>query len=337
MYLAPQVPKNGHPYYVLIGVLHLLAILGGLIFLVDKPILLATAFLAYLLGLRHAIDPDHLSAIDNVTRQLIYANRNPSGVGFYFSLGHSTVIFLLCLGIGLFANDFSEKTITRLQDGAFFGASISGVFLLVVSMGNFFILKSAIDKLKNRKNDSNPAIDQADLPGKGFFSQNLRKFLTIISKSWQMYPMGFLFGLGFETASEVALLGIASIESAANSSIWLIMLFPLLFCSGMTLIDTINSSLMIKAYQWSNDNPKRKIYYNIAITSLSIFFAIAIGSVEIISTLNEKFHFEGLVFECTDWVTDHFTAIGLFILVCLFLVWLLSYVLINNPKLKKTI
>jgi high-affinity nickel-transport protein len=241
---------------------------------------------AYTLGLRHAFDADHISAIDNTTRKLMAERKRPLSVGFWFSLGHSSVVFALSLlfavGIrtlqGPVRNGHSAlHTITNLV-----GTSVSGTFLYVIAGVNLVILVGIIGVFrKMRGGQFDEAQLEAQLEARGLMSRVCRRFTKTITKPWQMYPIGLLFGIGFDTATEVALLFLAAGAAGAGLPFYAILCLPVLFAAGMSLLDTIDGSFMNFAYGWSFSKPVRKAYYNITITGLSVVVALVIGTIEL--------------------------------------------------------
>jgi high-affinity nickel-transport protein len=259
------------------------------------PILLGLGLAAYGFGLRHAVDPDHIAAIDNTTRKLMQDGKRPVAVGFFFSLGHSTVVFLLSAVIALSASFVKTKLPAIQTAGAIVGTSVSGLFLLIIAIVNLVVLFDIIatwrGAVRTGAYDAKTLDDY--LSQRGFFARLLRPLLKIVGDSWAMYPIGFLFGLGFDTASEVGLLGMAAVTGASGMPIGLILLLPLLFVAGMSLVDTTDGVAMLGAYGWAFLKPMRKLYYNIAITSLSIVVALVIGGAETLQVIQQEFGTSG--------------------------------------------
>ncbi len=249
---------------------------------------------AYTLGMRHAFDADHIGAIDNVTRKLMTDGQRPLSVGFFFALGHSTVVFglaaLLSVGIrglsGAVASDSSTlRTVTGL-----IGPGVSGVFLLVIGILNLAVLVGIVKvflRMRQGHFDEQQLEDQ--LNSRGFLNRFLGRATRAITKPWQMYPLGLLFGLGFDTATEIALLATAGSAAAAQGiPLYAILCLPILFAAGMSLLDTIDGAFMNFAYGWAFSKPVRKVFYNIAITGLSVAVALIIGTIEIVAVVGEK-------------------------------------------------
>ncbi len=248
---------------------------------------------AYTLGLRHAFDADHIAAIDNTTRKLMGEGKRPLSVGFWFSLGHSSVVFvmvaLLALGIRALAGQLGNDQSALQRSTSLWGTSISGVFLILIGLIN---LASLIGILKVFRTMRGGHLDEAalevQLDNRGFLNRILGRFTKAVTKPWHMYPVGLLFGLGFDTVTEVGLLVVAGGAAAASLPWWAIMTLPILFAAGMSLLDTIDGSFMNFAYGWAFSKPVRKIYYNITITALSVAVALLIGGIELISILTDK-------------------------------------------------
>jgi high-affinity nickel-transport protein len=246
------------------------------------PVLLGTALLAYGLGLRHAVDADHIAAIDNVTRKLMQEGRRPALVGFYFSFGHSTVVVLASAAIAASATAFGNRLGLLRDAGSVVGTLVSASFLLAIAAINLVIL-AGIHRSFRRVKAGTPYRDEdldALLAGRGLLARLFRSLFGMVRHSWHMYPLGFLFGLGFDTASEVALLGISATEAARGLPVWSILVFPALFAAGMLLVDTTDGILMLGAYGWAFVNPVRKLYYNMTITLVSALVALVVGGIE---------------------------------------------------------
>ncbi|UOF92616.1 HoxN/HupN/NixA family nickel/cobalt transporter [Fodinisporobacter ferrooxydans] len=268
------------------GVVVLLLHVVGILLLVtsrNHSALINLAFLAYTLGLRHAFDADHIAAIDNTVRKLIQQNKNPNGVGFYFSLGHSTVVTIMTFAT-IFAVQWAEKEIPYFQHiGGIIGTSVSGLFLLLIGIMNLFILINIAKSFFNmRRGMYNADKVEELLLSRGSIFRLIHPLLRYISKSWHVYPIGFLFGLGFDTASEVALLAIST--GAAKSAIPIsgVLALPILFAAGMSLLDTVDGIFMTNAYRWAFSTPLRKIYYNLTVTALAVMAALCIGLFELL-------------------------------------------------------
>ena len=278
--------------------------------LASYPILLPTAFLAYSFGLRHAVDADHIAAIDNTTRKLMSDGQRPVGVGLFFSLGHSTVVVALSLVIALSAGIISDIPTFR-EIGGLIGTSVSALFLLLIGMINLVVLVDVYRMF--RKVAGGGAYSEESLEeflnSRGLLARLFRPMLRVIRRSWHMYPLGLLFGLGFDTASEVALLGLAAASGVNHVPIIYILVLPALFAAGMSLVDATDGVLMLSAYGWAYIKPIRKLYYNLNITLVSVLIAFAIGGVEVLSVIGNRLSLSGGVW---DLVADlDFGLIGL--------------------------
>jgi high-affinity nickel-transport protein len=253
---------------------------------------------AYTLGMRHAFDADHIAAIDNTTRKLMGDGQRPLAVGFFFSLGHSTVVFglavLLATGLKAIAGPVADDSSALHHYTGVIGTSISGLFLYLIAILNVAVLVSILRVfLQLRDGGYDEAELERQLNNRGLINRFLGRFTRSISESWHMYPIGLLFGLGFDTATEIALLVLAGTSAAAGLPWYAIVCLPVLFTAGMCLLDTIDGSFMNFAYGWAFSNPVRKIYYNITITGLSVAVALLIGSVELLGLFAEQFGWHG--------------------------------------------
>ena len=291
------------------------------------PLLIGTAALAYSFGLRHAFDADHIAAIDNVTRKLMQDGKRPVGVGFFFSLGHSTIVIALSIAIAVFSAALQDRFDAFKDFGAVAGTLVSAAFLFVIGVANLFVLAStwaAFQRVRRGvadKGDIDPAL------GGGFMARIFGRMFRTVEHSSAMYPIGLLFGLGFDTATEVGLLGISATQAAQGLPIWSILVFPALFTAGMTLLDTADSILMLGAYGWAFIKPQRKLFYNLTITATSIVVAFLVGGLEVLNLVGDEL---GLTDGGGFWgaigaVNDNFGTLG-YILVGVFaLAWLISW------------
>ncbi len=292
----------------------------------DHPVLLGTALLAYTFGLRHAVDADHIAAIDNVTRKLMQEGRRPCSVGFFFSLGHSTVVVIGSLLIAVATAGLQGRFAWLRTVGSAVGTTVSALFLFAVAIANVAILIS-VYRTFVRVRQGGPLIE-ADLDlllsQRGLLGRLFRSLFRIIGKSWHMYPLGFLFGLGFDTATEIGLLGISAAEASNGLSIWSILVFPALFTAGMSLIDTTDGILMLGAYGWAFVKPIRKLYYNMTITLVSVLMAVLIGGVEILGLLVDRLGLAGGVWSLIGTLNENFGAIGYLIIGLFVIAWVVS-------------
>lgn len=303
----------------------------------DQPLLLGTALLAYGFGLRHAVDADHIAAIDNVTRKLMQDGQRPVAVGFFFALGHSTVVGLAAAGIAvtatLLATHFEEfRTI-----GGLIGTSVSALFLLAIGMANLIILRGVWRTFRRVRNGGRYDDEDLDmlLAGRGLLARLFRPLFGLIRRSWHMYPLGFLFGLGFDTATEVALLGISATQAAGGVSIWSIMVFPALFAAGMSLIDTTDGVLMLGAYNWAFVKPMRKLYYNLTITFVSVVVAFGIGGIEVLGLIADRLDLSGGFWDLVSGVNDNLNQLGFIIIGIFILAWIGSILVYRYSGLDK--
>ncbi len=279
------------------------------------PVLMGTAMLAYSFGLRHAFDADHIAAIDNVTRKLMQEGGRPVAVGFYFSLGHSTIVVALSIALAITATALQDRFDTLKNVGGIVGTSVSALFLFAIAIANVFVLISIYRAFQTVKKGGQVIEEELDLmlANRGLLGRVFRRLFRLIEHSWQMYPLGILFGLGFDTATEVGLLGISATEASRGLPIWSILVFPALFTAGMTLVDTTDSILMLGAYRWAFIKPIRKLYYNLTITAVSVAVAVIIGGLETLNLIGDQL---GLTDEGGFWGTvgslnDNFGTLGL--------------------------
>jgi len=289
------------------------------------PLLLGTALLAYACGLRHAVDADHIAAIDNVTRKLMQEGQRPVGVGFFFSIDHSLVVFALSAGIAFAAKAMpSPSRFTEIGD--LLGTSISALFLFAIAAANTVVLASLWKTFRAVRAGGRLSEDDLAevLARRGFLGRIFRGLFQLIGRSWQMLPLGFLFGLGFDTATEVGLLGISAAEAAKGLSPWLILIFPLLFAAGMSLVDTTDGLLMLNAYGWAFLEPLRKLYYNLTITLISIGVALAVGGIELLGLVGDRLKLDGGFWEAVGKLNDNFGLLGYGIIGLFAVGWLLS-------------
>lgn len=311
-------------------------IMWGLTFLASFrfPTLLATGLLAYSFGLRHAVDADHISAIDNVTRKLMQENKRPVAVGFFFSLGHSTIVVGLAIGIAI-AAAFIKNTIPSLQNvGGLIGTSISALFLFVIAIINILVLWEifqAFQKVKRGEEYNDQTLDDF-LNQRGLMGRFFRPLLKVVGNSWNMYPIGILFGLGFDTATEVGLLAIAATAAGSGLPIYYILLFPLLFTAGMSLVDTTDGILMLGAYGWAFIKPVRKLYYNMNITLISVLVALVVGLIEALGIIGGELNLTGWFWNTFGNLSNNLNTLGFFIIGIFILSWGISTLIYKVKK-----
>jgi high-affinity nickel-transport protein len=292
----------------------------------NNPILLASAVLAYTLGLRHAVDADHIAAIDNVTRKLMQENKMPISSGFFFSLGHSTMVILMSVAVGFAAVLLQSHFAEMKNVGGVISTSISALYLFLLAFFNVLVLLSVIKVFRAAKKNKFMQGDDLDLllNNRSLLSKIFRPLFRMASRSWHMFPVGFLFGLGFDTASEVALFGMSAAEAAKGTSFWTILVFPMLFTAGMSLVDTSDGTLMLGAYGWAFKKPIRKLYYNITITLVSVVVAVGIASIESLGLIQDKLELKGLFWNLIAQINQNFGLLGYGIIGIFLVSWLLS-------------
>lgn len=293
----------------------------------DRPLLLGTCLLAYGFGLRHAVDADHIAAIDNVTRKLMQEGKRPVAVGFFFSLGHSSVVVLATLAIALTAHALNGKFVAFKEIGGLIGTGVSVFFLFVIALMNVLILFQTFHAFR-RLRRGGPPPDESDFdsllaPG-GLLGKIFRPLFGLIRQSWHMYPLGFLFGLGFDTATEVALLGISAAEVSHGLSVTSVLVFPALFTAGMSLIDTTDGVLMLGAYGWAFVNPIRKLLYNMTITGLSVVVALVVGGVEALGFVADHSAEAGKFWSVVRDLNANFGSLGFAIIGLFIASWAIS-------------
>jgi len=295
----------------------------------DYPVLLGTAALAYSFGLRHAFDADHIAAIDNVTRKLMQDGQRPMGVGLYFSLGHSTVVLLASIGIATAVFAFADQLEVIKGWGGGIGTAVSSIFLLLIAAVNLAILLSIRRTFRRVRSGEKVPDNQLDilLSGGGLMARILRPMFTLIRQSWHMYPLGFLFGLGFDTATEIGVLGISASSASTGLPIASILVFPALFTAGMALMDTIDSILMVGAYGWAFARPIRKLYYNMTITFVSVIVAVGVGGIEGLGLVVDRFSLTGPVWDMVGNLNDNMGAVGFAIVGVFIASWAVSVVI----------
>ncbi len=312
---------------------------GTLVFLVapqhlgvgDKVFGIGVGLTAYALGMRHAFDADHIAAIDNTTRSLMAQGRRPMGTGFFFSLGHSSVVFglalVISLGVTRVIGPVVDDSSALHRYTGVIGTSVSGAFLYLIAAVNIVILAGIMRVFTAmRRGEYDEAALEEQLANRGFLNRFLGRFSRSIRSSWQMYPLGMLFGLGFDTATEITLLVLAGSTAAAGLPWYAILCLPVIFAAGMSLLDTIDGSFMNVAYGWALARPVRKVYYNITVTGLSIAVALIVGTAELLGLFAEQLGWRGGFW---DWVAGldlnviGFVIVGMFALTWLgaLLVW----------------
>ncbi len=292
------------------------------------PLLLGTALLAYGLGLRHAVDADHIAAIDNVTRKLMQAGQRPVGVGFSFSLGHSTVVVVASVAIAATATALNGRLAAFRSVGGTIGTAVSAAFLLGIAVLNCFILVTVYRAFRRVRSGGTYVEEDLDalLGGGKLLARIFRPLFGVIRRSWHMYPLGILFGLGFDTATEIGLLGISAAEASKGMPIWSILVFPALFTAGMSLVDTTDSVLMLGVYGWAYTKPVRRLYYNLTLTAVSVLVAVLVGGIEALGLLGDKLTLRGAFWNEIGALTSNFGRLGYLIVAVFAVSWVVAVI-----------
>jgi high-affinity nickel-transport protein len=289
-------------FYGAVLLLHVLGFGCLLTYGLSNPSFLALGALAYSFGLRHAFDADHISAIDNTTRKLLQQGRKPVGVGFFFSLGHSSVVFLIALALAFAVKSIVQGVVSDSGGlrsvGGVIGTTVSGSFLVLIGVLNLLVLLGIVQVFRRMRQGRYDRHDlEHELVAGGVMSRIFGRLFRLVDHSWHMYPIGFLFGLGFDTASEVALLGVSAGAAARGLPFLAIVSLPLIFAAGMSLMDTTDGAFMAKAYSWAFSNPVRKVFYNLTVTALSVVIALGIGVIELLQILVQTLDLQGQPWE----------------------------------------
>ena len=290
----------------------------------DHPALLASSMLAWTLGLRHAVDADHVAAIDTVTRKLVLEGKQPISAGFFFALGHSTVVTLIalvvCVAAGFLADNFDQMK----SVGSVIGTAVSASYLLLLALFNVAILMPAVRNFRAVQRGEALPQGGLDILGGSFVARLFRPLVRLASRSWQMFPVGFLFGLGFDTASEVALFGLAALQLAQGAPMWSVMVFPFLFAAAMALVDTLDGTVMLSASRWAQHRPIRKLFYNLTITLVSVLVAAGVATIETLGLVRERLVLDGWFWDGVGALSAHFGCLG-YVIIGLFLgTWLVA-------------
>lgn len=292
----------------------------ALLLLHAQPVLLGTAALAYGFGLRHAVDADHIAAIDNVTRKLMQDGHRPVCVGLFFALGHSSVVFAASLLVALAATALASVAWLKGLAGTI-STLISAGFLFAIAAANLSILFRLV-RLRRTMGDGEASGSEASSAAAGFLGRLLRPLFAAISASWQMAPLGLLFGLGFETATEVSVMGLSASQASSGAPLAVALVSPVLFTAGMSLVDATDGVLMAGAYQWAFLEPRRKLAYNLAITLLSSAVALAIGAVELAGLIADRLRLRGALWSAAHRIGAHFNLLGIVIIALFGAGWL---------------
>lgn len=291
------------------------------------PAALGAAFLAWVLGLRHAVDADHIAAIDALTRARMQRDGGAGGgamrIGLYFSLGHSTLVFLAALGVAVAAVAMQPGIDDFRATFGPLGAGISALFLLLIGGTNLMILCRVWRDFRHLPAGAPPAPQHPHRLAGGL-ARLLHKVLRGATKTWHMYPLGFLFALGFDTATEISLLSIAASQSTQGVSGWQILVFPALFAAAMALVDTADTVLMVRAYGWAFVQPLRKFWYNITVTATTMMTALLIGAIEALGLLGACFQWEGVFWRNVAWLHQDLASLGLLVVGAFAVCWAIS-------------
>ena len=292
----------------------------------DDMAMLGMALLAWSLGLRHAVDADHIAAIDNVTRKLMQSGQRPLTVGFWFAIGHSAIVLIGAVLIATAASALSRVEAAG-EIGGVVATIISATFLFAIAAVNLIILKSVWATFNHVRNGGAYIAEDMDilLGNRGLLARLFKPLFRLVTRSWHMAPLGFLFGLGFDTATEVAILGLSAGQAASGLALSTVLIFPLLFAAGMALVDTADGALMMGAYQWAFVKPIRKLYYNITITLVSAIVAIVIGGIETAALLGDKLGLNGGIWSLAASLGEQFNSLGFFIIGLFAACWLISW------------
>jgi len=310
--------------YSLIGIATICGLVASTIVGRLSVLLAGLGVITYVFGLRHGVDADHIAAIDNTTRKLMQENQAPFTVGLWFSLGHSTIVVGLIVAL-VFATRTIIGKIPALQSGgAVIGTMVSGVFLWLIGIVNMIIVLSIYHIFKElKKGKLNQTELESLLDNRGYLNRYFRPLFKIVKKPWQIYPIGVLFGLGFDTATEVALIAISvGVGVSSSVPVWMILVLPFMFTCGMVLIDTTDGVTMRVAYGWAFMNPIRKIYYNLTVTVISVLVALAIGTTELLQVIANELSLTGPFW---GWLSGlDFETIGFGIIIIFLASWLVS-------------
>jgi nickel/cobalt transporter (NiCoT) family protein len=296
---------------LILVIANMAAWLWALAVFAGQPVLLGTAALAYSLGLRHGLDPDHIAAIDNVTRRLMQEGKRPVAVGFFFALGHSAVVVVASAGVALAAGAFAERLAGVREVGAVLGTSASALFLFAIAAANLAVLRGVYRAFRRVRAGHALREEELDilLAQRGWLARLFRPMFRLVSRSWHLFPIGVLFALGFDTASAISLFGL-SVQASHEASIWSVLVFPALFAAAMTLVDTADGILMLGAYGWAFVKPARKLFYNLAVTSLSVVVALVIGGIEVLGLVADRFGSERAFWRIVKEINANFATLG---------------------------
>ena len=321
----PAGMRRAAPTLAFVAVLNVVAWLALFGVAGTDATLLGIGAMAYFLGLRHAFDADHIAAIDNVTRKLRQEGKRPVAVGFFFALGHSTIVVALSTFVALGARGLKTRFGEFSDFGGIFGTSVSATFLTLIGLINLVVLWQLIKAWRDhRRGRDTRALQEEDinalLDQRGFFANIFRFLFRRVNRSWHMYPLGVLFGLGFDTATEIAILGIsATLATTSDFPLWGIMIFPFLFTAGMTLMDSLDGLVMLRAYHWALSDAVRRLYFNTIITAMAVGTALVIGTLEWLQLLGPRLGAGGPFWTWLDGLD--FGTIGVAVVVLMLATW----------------
>jgi high-affinity nickel-transport protein len=323
---SPHQGRKIAAIYVLLFAANAVVWTWAFIALSGHPTLLGTAMLAYVLGLRHAVDADHIAAIDNVVRKLMQEGKRPVSAGLFFSLGHSLVIAIAVAVIVGTAFALQGRLHPFKVIGSVIGTGTSAFFLLAIAAVNLIILRGVWRSFQRARRGEAVAEQELDqlLSGRGLLARIFRPLFRMVTRSWHMFALGFLFGLGFDTATEITLFTVAGSQASDGISFGTVMIFPALFAAGMTLVDTSDSVLMVGAYGWAFLNPIRKIWYNLTITAISALVAMLIGGIEALGLLASKLELAGGFWDVVGRLNSGLAGFGYVVIAIFVASWIVS-------------
>jgi high-affinity nickel-transport protein len=323
---SPHQGRKIAAIYVLLFAANAVVWTWAFIALSGRPTLLGTAMLAYVLGLRHAVDADHIAAIDNVVRKLMQEGKRPVSAGLFFSLGHSLVVAIAVAVIVGTAFALQGRLHPFKVIGSVIGTGTSAFFLLAIAAVNLIILRGVWRSFQRARRGEAVAEHELDqlLSGRGLLARIFRPLFRMVTRSWHMFPIGFLFGLGFDTATEITLFTVAGSQASDGISFGTVMIFPALFAAGMTLVDTSDSVLMVGAYGWAFLNPIRKIWYNLTITAISALVAMLIGGIEALGLLASKLELAGGFWDMVGRLNSGLAGFGYVVIAIFVASWIVS-------------
>ena len=319
--------------YGFLAVLNIAAWLAAMIAFRGSPALLGICALIYGLGLRHAVDADHIAAIDNVTRKLLQDRQRPVAVGFFFALGHSTIVTIVAIAVAAAASFMADFQSFRAI-GGIVSTSISSTFLLAIAMMNVMIFRSVWRTYGRVRGGATYVDEDLDmlLGNRGLLSRLLRPLLRLVSRSWHMFPLGFLFGLGFDTATEITMFTLSASEAARGVPLAMLLIFPALFAAGMSLVDTTDGVLMLGAYEWAFVDPMRKLYYNMVITLVSAVVALSIGAIQVTSLIGDHLRVAPVISAGAAWLMARLNEFGFVIIGVFSGAWLFSWLIFRARR-----